>query len=35
MKRGKKVTGVVTVVELKNLNGRDNFTFPVKTMMSL
>tara|TARA_B000000557_G_scaffold154336_1_gene125249 strand:- start:35 stop:553 length:519 start_codon:yes stop_codon:yes gene_type:complete len=35
MKRGKKVTGVVTVVELKNLNGRDNFNFPVKTMMSL
>mgnify|MGYP001472932942 FL=1 len=35
MKSGKKVTGVVTVVELKNLNGRDNFNFPVKTMMSL
>ena len=35
MKSGKKVTGVVTVVELKNLNGRDNFSFPVKTMMSL
>ena len=35
MKSGKKVTGVVTVVELKNLNGRDNFNFPIKTMMSL
>ena len=35
MKSGKKVTGVVTVVELKNLNGRDNFNFPVETMLSL
>ena len=35
MKGGKKVTGVVTVVELKNLNGRVNFNFPVETMLSL
>ena len=35
MKRGKKVTGVVTVVELMNLNGRVNFNFPVETMLSL
>jgi len=35
MKSGKKVTGVVTVVELMNLNGRDNFNFPVETMLSL
>ncbi len=35
MKSCKKVNGVVTVVELMNLNGRDNFNFPVKTMMSL
>ena len=35
MKRDKKVTGVVTVVELKNLNGRINFNFPVETMLSL
>ena len=35
MKRCKKVTGVVTVVELMNLNGRDNFNFPVETMLSL
>ena len=34
-KRGKKVTGVVTVVELMNLNGRVNFNFPVETMLSL
>ena len=35
MKRGKKVAGVVTVVELMNLNGRVNFNFPVETMLSL
>ena len=35
MKMGKKVTGVVTVVELKNLNGRVNFNFPVETILSL
>ena len=35
MKRGKKVTGVVTVVELMNLNGRINFNFPVETMLNL
>ena len=35
MKSGKKVTGVVTVVELMNLNGRVNFNFPVETMLSL
>ena len=34
-KRGKKVTGVVTVVELMNLNGRVNFNFPVETILSL
>ena len=34
-KSGKKVTGVVTVVELMNLNGRVNFNFPVETMLSL
>ena len=34
-KRGKKVTGVVTVVELMNLNGRVDFNFPVETMLSL
>ena len=35
MKRCKKVTGVVTVVELMNLNGRVNSNFPVETMLSL
>ena len=35
MKSGKKVTGVVAVVELMNLNGRVNFNFPVETMLSL
>ena len=35
MKRWKKVTGVVTVVELMNLNGRVNLNFPVETMLSL
>jgi hypothetical protein len=35
MKRGKKVTGVVTVVELMNLNWRVDFKFPVETMLIL
>ena len=35
MKSGKRVSGVVTVVELMNLNGRVNFNFPVETMLSL
>ena len=35
MKSGKKVSGVVTVVELLKLNGRSSFNFPVKSMLSL
>ena len=35
MKSGKKVSGVVTVVELLKLNGRYSFNFPVKSMLSL
>ena len=35
MKSGKKVTGVVTVVELMNLNGRVSFNFPVEAIVSL
>ena len=35
MKSGKKVSGVVTVVELMKLNGRSRFNFPVETMLSM
>tara|TARA_B100000886_G_scaffold286141_1_gene210657 strand:+ start:635 stop:1147 length:513 start_codon:yes stop_codon:yes gene_type:complete len=34
-KNGKKVCGLVTVVELEELNGRSHFDFPVETMISL
>ena len=35
MKSGKKVCGVVTVVELMKLNGRSRFNFPVESMLSM
>ena len=35
MKSGKKVSGVVTVVELMKINGRSRFNFPVETMLSM
>ena len=35
MKSGKKVRGVVTVVELMKLNGRSRFNFPVESMLSI
>ena len=35
MKSGKKVSGVVTVVELMKLNGRSSFNFPVESILSL
>ena len=31
---GKKVLGLLTVVELSNLEGRSNFDFPVETLIS-
>ena len=31
----KKITGLLTVIELKNLNGRSNFKFPVNSILSL
>ena len=34
-KNGKYVTGLMTVVELKELGGRYNFNFPVKSMLSI
>tara|TARA_A100001388_G_C28607144_1_gene421035 strand:- start:197 stop:709 length:513 start_codon:yes stop_codon:yes gene_type:complete len=34
-KIGKEVTGLLTVVELKNLMGRSKFEFPVKSMISI
>ena len=34
-KNGKKVCGVVTVVELMKLNGRSRFKFPVESILSL
>ena len=35
MKSGKKVRGVVTVVELMKLNGRSRFNFPVESILSM
>ena len=35
MKSGKKVCGVVTVVELMKLNGRSRFEFPVESILSI
>ena len=35
VKSGKKVRGVVTVVELMKLNGRSRFNFPVEPMLSI
>ena len=35
MKSGKKVSGVVTVVELMELNGRSRFNFPVESILSI
>ena len=35
MKSGKKVRGVVTVVELMKLNGKSRFNFPVESMLSM
>ena len=35
MKSGKKVSGVVTVVELMKLNGRSRFNFPVESILSM
>ena len=35
MKSGKKVRGVVTVVELMKLNGKSRFNFPVESMLSI
>ena len=35
MKSGKRVSGVVTVVELMKLNGRSSFNFPAESMLSL
>ena len=34
-KNGKKVCGVLTVVELMKLNGRSRFKFPVESILSL
>ena len=34
-KSGKKVCGLVTVVELMELNGRSRFDFPVEAMLSI
>ena len=35
MKSGKKVLGVVTVVELMKLNGKSRFNFPIESILSL
>ena len=35
MNSGKKVRGVVTVVELMKLNGKSRFNFPVESMLSI
>ena len=35
MKSGKKVRGVVTVVELMKLNGRSRFKFPIESILSI
>ena len=34
-KRGKRITGLLTVVELDQLSGRSRFTFPVASMITL
>jgi len=34
-KNGKKVEGLLTVIELKKLNGRSNFDFPVESIIKL
>ena len=34
-KEGKNVTGLLTVVELNNLRGRDNFKFPVDSVIKI
>ena len=34
-KKGKKVNGLLTVVELKKLNGRSRFSFPVESIISI
>ena len=34
-RNGKKVAGLLTVVELKKLGGRSKFNFPVETMVSI
>ena len=34
-REGKKITGLLTVVELINLNGRSKLKFPVESIMSL
>ena len=34
-KNGKKVKGLLTVIELKKLNGRSNFDFPVESIIKL
>ena len=33
--KGKKITGLLTVVELINLNGRSKFNFPVESIVSI
>ena len=34
-KKGKKVIGLLTVIELLELNGRSRFNFPIKSMISI
>ena len=34
-KKGKKVNGLLTVVELNQLNGRSKFNFPVESIISI
>ena len=34
-KIGKEVSGLLTVVELRELNGRSKFKFPVSSMISI
>ena len=35
LKNGKKVKGLLTVIELKKLNGRSKFNFPVESILKL
>ena len=34
-KSGKKISGLLTVVELIELNGRSRFNFPVESILSI